>query len=102
MKMDIKNTVIELLTQYSDFKDNDQQLVAWFWKLEMEAHGYPASSTQTQTFFKLMAFGKLTSSDTITRMRRRVQEEFVELRGEKYSKRQSNQEKVKKDLGYGQ
>ena len=102
MKMDIKNTVIELLTQYSDFKDNDQQLVAWFWKLEMEAHGYPASSTPTQTFFKLMAFGKLTSSDTITRMRRRVQEEFVELRGEKYSKRQSNQEKVKKDLGYGQ
>jgi hypothetical protein len=102
MKMDIKKTVIELLTQYSDFKDNDQQLVAWFWKLEMEAHGYPASSTPTQTFFKLMAFGKLTSSDTITRMRRRVQEEFVELRGEKYSKRQSNQEKVKKDLGYGQ
>jgi hypothetical protein len=46
MKMDIKNTVIELLTQYSDFKDNDQQLVAWFWKLEMEAHGYPASTPQ--------------------------------------------------------
>jgi hypothetical protein len=64
MKMDIKNTVIELLTQYSDFKDNDQQLVAWFWKLEMEAHGYPASNTPTQTFFKLMAFGKLTSSPT--------------------------------------
>jgi hypothetical protein len=74
MKMDIKNTVIELLTQYSDFKDNDQQLVAWFWKLEMEAHGYPASSTPTQTFFKLMAFGKLTSADTITRVRRLIQE----------------------------
>jgi hypothetical protein len=26
MKMDIKNTVIELLTQYSDFKDNDQSI----------------------------------------------------------------------------
>jgi hypothetical protein len=75
MKMDIKNTVIELLTQYSDFKDNDNQLVAWFWKLEMEAHGYPASSTPTQTFFKLMAFGKLTSADTITRVRRLIQEE---------------------------
>jgi hypothetical protein len=47
MKMDIKNTVIDLLTQYSDFKDNDQQLVAWFWKLEMEAHGYPASTPHT-------------------------------------------------------
>jgi hypothetical protein len=89
-----------LLTQYSDFKDNDQQLVAWFWKLEMEAHGYPASSTQTQTFFKLMAFGKLTSADTITRVRRLVQEESPELRGKKYDERQAKQSQVKKDLGY--
>jgi hypothetical protein len=74
--------------------------VAWFWKLEMEAHGYPASSTQTQTFFKLMAFGKLTSSDTITRVRRLVQEETPELRGKKYNERQAKQSVVKKDLGY--
>lgn len=100
MKMDIKKTVIELLTQYSDFKDNDQQLVAWFWKLEMEAHGYPSSSTPTQTFFKLMAFGKLTSSDTITRVRRFVQEENPSLRGKKYNERQAKQSIVKRDLGY--
>ena len=99
MKMDIKQTVIGLLEQYSDFKDNDQQLVAWFWKLEMEAHGYP-SSMPTQTFFKLMAFGKLTSSDTITRVRRLVQEENPALRGKKYNERQAKQEKVKKELGY--
>jgi len=99
MKMDIKQTVIDLLNQYSEFKDNDQQLVAWFWKLEMEAHGYP-SSMPTQTFFKLMAFGKLTSSDTITRVRRLVQEENPSLRGKKYIERQAKQEKVKKELGY--
>lgn len=99
MKMDIKQTVIGLLEQYSDFKDNDQQLVAWFWKLEMEAHGYP-SSMPTQTFFKLMAFGKLTSSETITRVRRLVQEENPALRGKKYNERQAKQEKVKQELGY--
>lgn len=99
MKMDIKQTVIDLLNQYSEFKDNDQQLVAWFWKLEMEAHGYP-SSMPTQTFFKLMAFGKLTSSETITRVRRLVQEENPSLRGKKYIERQAKQEKVKKELGY--
>jgi hypothetical protein len=100
MKMDIKNTVIELLTQYSDFKDNDNQLVAWFWKLEMEAHGYPHQHYPTQTFFKLMAFGKLTSADTITRVRRLIQEETPELRGKKYNERQAKQSIVKKDLGY--
>ena len=99
MKMDIKQTVIDLLNQYSEFKDNDQQLVAWFWKLEMEAHGYP-SSMPTQTFFKLMAFGKLTSSETITRVRRLVQEENPSWRGKKYVERQAKQEKVKKELGY--
>lgn len=99
MKMDIKQTVIDLLNQYSEFKDNDQQLVAWFWKLEMEAHGYP-SSMPTQTFFKLMAFGKLTSSETITRVRRLVQEENPSLRGKKYNERQAKQEKVKHELGY--
>ena len=80
--------MIELLTQYSDFKDNDQQLVAWFWNLEMEAMGYPPTNTPTKIFLKLMAVGRLTSSDTITRVRRLVQEENPELRGKKYNERQ--------------
>ena len=100
MKMDIKQTVIELLTQYTDFKDNDNQLVAWFWKLEMEKMGYPSSNTPTANFLKLMAFGKLTSADTITRVRRLIQEENPELRGKKYEERQAKQSIVKKDLGY--
>jgi hypothetical protein len=100
MKLDIKKTVIDLLMQYTDFKDNDQQLVAWYWKLEMEAMGYPSSTTPTAHFLKIMAFGKLTSSDTITRVRRLVQEETPELRGKKYDERQAKQSQVKKDLGY--
>ena len=100
MKMDIKQTVIDLLKQYADFKDNDQQLVAWYWNLEMEAMGYPPTNTPAKIFLKLMAVGRLTSSDTITRVRRLVQEETPELRGKKYNERQANQTKVKKDLGY--
>lgn len=100
MKIDIKQTVIDLLTQYTDFKDNDNQLVAWFWNLEMEKMGYPPTNTTTTKFLKLMAFGKLTSADTITRVRRLIQEENPELRGNKYNQRQANQTKVKKDLGY--
>ena len=98
--MDINQTEIEMLTQYPDFKDNDNQLFAWFWKLEMEKMGYPSSNTPTANFLKLMAFGKLTSADTITRVRRHVQEESPELRGKKYEERQAKQSIVKKDLGY--
>ena len=100
MKMDIKQTVVDLLKQYSDFKDNDNQLVAWYWNLEMEAMGYPVTNTPAKNFLKLMAMGRLTSSDTITRVRRLVQEETPELRGKKYEERQAKQSIVKKDLGY--
>ena len=100
MKIEIKPIVVSLLQQYSDFKDNDQQLIAWFWKMEMEAQGFEPSKTPTQTFLKLMAFGKLTSAETITRVRRLIQEENPALRGKKYNERQANQQKVKKQLGY--
>ena len=49
-----------------------------------------------------MAWGKFTSSETITRVRRKLQEEFPDLRGKNYDKRQAKQSEVKKDLGYGQ
>ena len=102
MKTDIKDTVKALIMQYTDFKDNDNQLVAWIWKLELEALGYPSTNTPASNFFKMMAWGKFTSSETITRVRRKLQEEFPELRGKNYDKRQAKQSEVKKDLGYGQ
>ena len=100
MTQDTKQLVIDLLRQYPTFRDSDEQLVAWIWKLEMEAKGYPTTNTPTANFLKLLAFGNFTSSESITRMRRKVQEEFKELRGEKYNQRQANQSKVKKELGY--
>jgi hypothetical protein len=76
MKMDIKNTVIELLTQYSDFKDNDQSIGGVVLETRNGKDGLPIiQHYPRQTFFKLMAFGKLTSADTITRVRRLIQEE---------------------------
>ena len=55
-----------------------------------------------QKFLRILADGQLTSSDSITRMRRKAQEENPELRGAKYNQRQDRQSLVKKDLGYGQ
>ena len=100
MTQDTKQLVIDLLGQYPTFRDSDEQLVAWIWKLELESKGFPTPNTPSQLFLKMLAEGQFTSSESITRMRRKVQEEFKELRGEKYAKRQANQSKVKKDLGY--
>jgi hypothetical protein len=100
MTQDIKDIVIKLLTEKTQMRDNDEYLVAWIWKLELESKGFPTPNTPSQLFLKMLAEGQFTSSESITRMRRKVQEEFKELRGEKYAKRQANQTQVKKQLGY--
>lgn len=100
MKQETRTVVIELLTQYPTFRDSDEQLVAWIWGLEMNTKGYSTGTLPTQKFLRILADGQLTSSDSITRVRRKAQEENPELRGAKYNQRQANQEKVKKDLGY--
>jgi hypothetical protein len=93
-----KDKVEALLRQYTDLRDSDEMLVAWIWKLETDKLNYPQLSADK--FFQMMAKGMFTSSETITRMRRKAQEEFPELRGKKYHERQAKQEKVKKELGY--
>ena len=97
--MKITNDIIKaLLTQYTDLRDSDDMLVAWIWKTQVDKMNYPQLSADK--FLQMMAKGMLPSSETITRTRRKVQEENPELRGKKYKERQAKQEQVKKDLGY--
>ena len=100
MKQDTRLLITTLLTDYPTFRDSDEQLMAYIWKLEFEKLGHSLVETPTKTFLRTMAFGNFTSSESITRMRRKVQEEIPALRGLRYAKRQENQEQVKKDLGY--
>lgn len=93
-----KELVEGLLTQYTDLRDSDEMLVAWIWKLETDKLNYPQLSADK--FFQMMAKGMFSSSETITRLRRKIQEENPSLRGKKYVERQAKQEKVKKELGY--
>lgn len=97
--MKITNDIIKaLLTQYTDLRDSDDMLVAWIWKTQVDKMNYPQLSADK--FLQMMAKGMFPSSETITRTRRKVQEENPELRGKKYNERQAKQSVVKKNLGY--
>lgn len=97
--MKITNDMVKaLLTRYTDLRDSDEMLVAWIWKTQVDQMNYPQLSADK--FLQMMAKGMFPSSETITRTRRKVQEENPELRGKKYYDRQAKQEQVKKDLGY--
>ena len=90
----IKQTVIDLLTEYPHLRDSDDRLMAniWFKESKGEEH--------TKLFLKMLAEGKLTSPESIRRMRQKIQEERPELRGLTWEKRHKKQEKVKQSLGY--
>jgi len=97
----IQEQVKQLLIDKPSNRDDDNKLVANIWNKELNALKMSAKIISAFELLQLLADGKLTNSDSITRARRKIQEEYPELRGEHYRARQNKQEQIKKDLNYG-
>lgn len=94
----MKQAVIKLLTEFPHLRDNDNRLIASLWKLEIKGMGIdPQEGTRNDTL-RLIAEGKLSSSETIRRARQKVQEEIPELRGTSYLKRKITGDNVRKNI----
>jgi hypothetical protein len=103
----IKQRVTAILLKFPESMDNDKELIVRYWKQQItDEQDEARMDLQSIPYYTLDAFltsfmtGKFEHPDTITRMRRKIQEEYPHLRGAKYNERQKNQEKVKEDLGY--
>ncbi len=95
----IKNNldrVYSLLSNQPDLRDNDNRLTAVFWAYELGVENLH-KMTASELLGKLSK-GKLTASDTITRARRKVQEENEGLRGSNYKGRQEKEQEVRKNI----
>ena len=87
----VKPSVKNLLTKYSSLRDSDRLLVAEFWKQELK-------SLKSTDLMMMLKSGKLTSYDSITRVRRKVQEENKNLRGKLYKERKAIAKQVKMNI----
>jgi len=97
----LKARVESLLMVKPDNRDNDDKLISNIWYEEAtERYGWIPSGSELFQFLHDLSQGEFTSPESITRARRKVQEENPGLRGEKYKKRHENQENVKWQLGY--
>ncbi len=83
-----------LLEMYPQFRDDDNVLTAYIWEHEQDAN------SNIRSFFQAYSEGRVTRQDYITRVRRKLQENYPELRGKSYEKRQEHTKKVLDDLGY--
>jgi hypothetical protein len=101
MKLTLQK-VANVLLKYPSTKDDDRQLCVYYWHEELIEQGKDPSKMDIPDFFLMYTYGGLTDAQTITRLRRKLQMERPQFRGERWKAKQANQEKVKKDLGYGQ
>lgn len=85
----LKDKIEGLLRCHTHLRDDDMRLTANIWHYEMKGKS---------DFLTAYANKDLTMADTITRLRRKIQEDNPDLRGTKWEERHEKEEKVIKDL----
>lgn len=100
MKTDLQTLVAELLTKYPTLRDDDRSLCCNTWIRELETRDIDFEDINARDFLTLYKNKALTNSDTITRLRRKLQEEHPSLRGFRYNERQNRITDVQMELGY--
>ena len=72
--------VFSVLTDIPKCRDDDKLLLSEIWQRETQA-------LSASNFFDELSSGKLSHAETITRMRRKLQEKHASLRGEAWEVR---------------
>jgi hypothetical protein len=89
--------VEQLLKSSPKLRDNDQQLVANAWYVQVRDK-FNIETMSAKNLLHELAQGNLMSSESITRCRRKLQEEHTYLRGNKWAERHRMQKDVKEEL----
>lgn len=92
-----KELIIKLLTDQPYIRDRDNALIAEIWSKEIaKLENY--ESLSATDLLCIISCDTLTSPESITRCRRKVQQEIPSLRGEYYKARHKEQIEVKQEL----
>ena len=91
-----REQVQELLEKHPSLRDDHPRLVVNFWSNELDAFGVELTSEIKEVL--TLITNSLTSSETITRTSRLLQETMPELQGRDWKKRQAHTKKVKTEI----
>jgi hypothetical protein len=94
---DKKQIIANLLQRYNSTKDSDGALIATFYLHEIGGKDI-LQNMSAYDFLKMLSEDKLTPASTIIRVRRKLQEDYVELRGKKYEERMNAGEDTRKKI----
>jgi len=88
----LSDIVEGMLRSYPHLRDDDNRLTASIWKYEM------SMNKGITDFLTAYAYKQITMADTITRVRRKLQEMNPDLRGTTWQERHHKEQKVITDL----
>lgn len=91
--------IVKILLQRDDtLRDDDNLLVTKIWGYTLVEMGFKPSQNTITLFLEMYREAKLPPADMITRARRKVQQECVDLRGEKYEERHKEEKNVRDNI----
>ena len=95
----LKNIVERQLRDKPELRDSDSKLVARIWYNHIENRSpVPVSNMSAIDLLIAIGNGELVGWSSITRVRRKIQEMYPELRGKKYQKRQESRKVYIKEI----
>ena len=93
--MNTYKKVEDILRRYPQAKDNDNILVALYWWEELENNPHQIDREKFKYFLQYFREGNVTMPETITRARRKLQNDKKTLRGDKYNARHAKAKSIR-------
>ena len=93
----LKDRIKLYLMSHPETRENNETLMSIIWQHEADKFAIGADNIQVNPLV-LLKQNKLTSWDSATRAKRKLQEEHPELRGQTYNLRKAKAKKVKNNL----
>ena len=94
----VKDRVKALLEKHPHLRNSDNRLIATIWKMDLLKMDCDINILTANAFLMLYSQEQVTNSETIRRVRQKLQEENPDLRGTVNEARQKEGEDVKKEI----
>lgn len=96
----VSELVEKLLRKYPHLRDNDEKLIATVWQHQAKKEtGMTMVNLTAKGLMNLCIEKKVSQAESITRARRKLQEEHISLRGASYKPRKIDQQmETKKEI----
>jgi hypothetical protein len=95
--MNSKEHVRKILEESVKSRDEDARLFVIYWIDEIRSKGLDIDMPLVD-FLRMFVKGDLTSTETISRVRRKLQEQEPHLRGEKYRQRHEEKDTITQNI----